>query len=170
MTKMNRREFMGATVAAMALPQARTLPARPNVIFILADDMGYGDLSSYGRPDYKTPVLDGMAEEGIKFTDNYAAAAVCTPTRVGFLTGRYPSGCRSDCRNPYPMRTIHSGFPWNIQPFHHCSKPTTTTASSLESITLATIRNSIRSSTASASSLESSARVRATSRTGILPE
>jgi len=89
MTTMNRREFVGAAVAGLAL-QARALPQRPNVIFILADDMGYGDLSSYGRPDYKTPVLDGMADEGVKFTDNYAAAPVCTPTRVGFHTGRYP--------------------------------------------------------------------------------
>jgi arylsulfatase A-like enzyme len=90
MTRMNRREFMGATVAGLAWQQVRTLPVRPNVIFILADDMGYGDLSCYGRPDYKTPVLDNMADEGIRFTDNYAAAAVCTPTRVGLLTGRYP--------------------------------------------------------------------------------
>jgi arylsulfatase A-like enzyme len=89
MKQMNRREFVGAAVAGLAL-QTRGLPARPNVIFILADDMGYGDLSSYGRPDYKTPVLDGLAGEGVKFTDNYAAAPVCTPTRVGFHTGRYP--------------------------------------------------------------------------------
>jgi arylsulfatase A-like enzyme len=92
MSELNRREFV-ATMAGLALQplqQPQALPARPNVIYIMADDMGYGDLSSYGRPDYKTPVLDGMAAEGIKFTDNYAAAPVCTPTRVGFHTGRYP--------------------------------------------------------------------------------
>jgi len=111
MTKMNRREFMGATVAAMALPQARTLQTRPNVIFILADDMGYGDLSSYGRPDYKTPVLDGMADEGIKFTDNYAAAAVCTPTRVGFLTGRYPQRLPIGLQEPFSDANDTLGIP-----------------------------------------------------------
>jgi hypothetical protein len=47
---------------------------RPNVLFILADDLGYGDLSCYGRPDYKTPVLDRLAAQGLKFTSNYAAA------------------------------------------------------------------------------------------------
>jgi arylsulfatase A-like enzyme len=100
MSTLNRREFMGATVAGMALTQARALPTRPNIIFILADDMGYGDLSCYGRPDYKTPVLDSMADEGLRFTDAYAAAAVCTPTRVGFLTGRYPQRLQIGLQEP----------------------------------------------------------------------
>jgi arylsulfatase A-like enzyme len=86
---MNRRKFIGAAVAGMTLPQALSLPPRPNVLFILADDLGYGDLSCYGRPDYKTPVIDGLASEGIKFTDSYANGDVCTPTRVAFHTGRY---------------------------------------------------------------------------------
>src|SRR4026209_1529351 len=91
MNKINRREFVGAAVGAgLVLQQARVLPARPNIIFILADDMGYGDLSSYGRPDYKTPVLDNMVKEGMKFTDSYASAPVGTPTRCAFMTGRYP--------------------------------------------------------------------------------
>src|SRR5262245_45219884 len=89
MHNMNRREFMGAALAAAALPQIPSLPARPNVLFILADDLGYGDLSCYGRTDYKTPVIDSLANEGIKFTDNYANGDVCTPTRVAFQTGRY---------------------------------------------------------------------------------
>ena len=63
---------------------------RPNVLFILADDLGYGDLSCYGRPDYQTPVLDGLARQGLKFTSSYAAAPVCTPTRCAYITGRYP--------------------------------------------------------------------------------
>ena len=63
---------------------------RPNVLFILADDLGYGDLSCYGRPDYQTPVLDAFARQGIKFTSAYAAAPVCTPTRCAYITGRYP--------------------------------------------------------------------------------
>jgi arylsulfatase A-like enzyme len=86
---MNRREFLGAALAAAALPQTPSLPSRPNVLFILADDLGYGDLSCYGRPDYKTPVIDSLASEGIKFSDSYANGDVCTPTRVAFHTGRY---------------------------------------------------------------------------------
>jgi arylsulfatase A-like enzyme len=86
---MNRREFMTAALAAAALPQSQTLPSRPNILFILADDLGYGDLSCYGRPDYKTPVIDSLADEGIKLSDSYANGDVCTPTRVAFHTGRY---------------------------------------------------------------------------------
>jgi hypothetical protein len=58
---------------------------RPNILFILADDLGYGDLSCYGRPDYRTPVLDGLARQGMTFTSAYAAAPVCTPTRTALL-------------------------------------------------------------------------------------
>src|SRR5882724_11855201 len=60
-------------------------PLKPNVIFILADDLGWGDLSCYGRPDYRTPHIDLLAAEGTKFTDAYAASAICTPTRCGFI-------------------------------------------------------------------------------------
>jgi arylsulfatase A-like enzyme len=92
---VTRREFLESAVATTALAGAGGLaPAapgkRPNILFILADDMGYGDLSGYGRPDYQTPVLDGLAKQGIKFTDNYAAAPVCTPTRCAYITGRDP--------------------------------------------------------------------------------
>lgn len=63
----------------------------PNVIFIMADDQGYGDASSY-NPESKipTPGLDRIAREGIRFTDAHSASSVCTPTRYGLLTGRYP--------------------------------------------------------------------------------
>jgi len=54
---------------------------RPNIIIILADDMGYADLSCYGHPSIRTPSLDRMAAEGMRFTDFYAAASVCTPSR-----------------------------------------------------------------------------------------
>ena len=64
---------------------------RPNIIYIMTDDMGYADLSCYGRKDYKTPNIDGLAAEGIRFTNAYSAGPLCTPTRVGFLTGRYPA-------------------------------------------------------------------------------
>jgi len=90
---VTRREFMEAAIAATAVAAGsvvRAAPARPNALFILADDLGYGDLSCYGRPDYQTPVLDGLARQGLKFTSNYAAAPVCTPTRCAYITGRYP--------------------------------------------------------------------------------
>lgn len=63
--------------------------SRPNVVFILADDLGYGDLGCYGCDDISTPHLDELAAEGLRFTDFYANGAVCSPTRAAFLTGRY---------------------------------------------------------------------------------
>lgn len=96
--KIGRREFVGAGLAGAAA--ARTSSARgrasaqtrrPNVVFILADDLGWGDLSCYGRPEYRTPNLDRLASEGTRFTEAYSASPVCTPTRCAFITGRYPA-------------------------------------------------------------------------------
>ncbi|MBM3775101.1 MAG: hypothetical protein FJW37_08035, partial [Acidobacteria bacterium] len=61
----------------------------PNVVFILTDDLGYGDIGPYGVRDIRTPHLNRLAREGVRFTDSYASGAVCTPTRAAFLTGRY---------------------------------------------------------------------------------
>lgn len=65
--------------------------SRPNIVLILCDDLGYGDLSSYGHPVIQTPNLDGLAENGIRFTSFYSAAPVCSPARAGLLTGRSPN-------------------------------------------------------------------------------
>ena len=62
----------------------------PNIVIIFADDMGYGDLGAYGHPTMRTPNLDQMADEGMRFTQFYAAASVCTPSRAALLTGRLP--------------------------------------------------------------------------------
>jgi arylsulfatase A len=81
------------TITAVAIFLASCVqekkPDPPNIVFILADDMGYGDLSSYGATKIQTPNIDRLAEEGIQFTDGHCGASTCTPTRYGFLTGRY---------------------------------------------------------------------------------
>jgi arylsulfatase A-like enzyme len=97
MAKLTRRQFVagavGAATTLAAAGQERRGPVgdRPNILFILADDLGWADLSCYGRPDYETPNLDRLAKQGVRFTNAYSAAPVCTPTRVGFHTGRYPA-------------------------------------------------------------------------------
>jgi arylsulfatase A-like enzyme len=82
---------LSAILAALfLLPSATPLAARPpNFIVILADDLGYGDLGVYGHPSIRTPRIDRMAEEGVRLTEFYAAAPVCTPSRAALLTGRY---------------------------------------------------------------------------------
>ena len=62
----------------------------PNFVILFADDMGYGDLACYGHPTIRTPNLDRMAGEGMRFTQFYCAAPVCTPSRAALMTGRLP--------------------------------------------------------------------------------
>ena len=102
---------MAAAWAGWRFPLRQIRPPRPNLVFILADDLGYGDLSSYGRRDYRTPRLDAMAREGIRFTNAYSAASVCTPTRGGFLTGRYPARLPLGLQQPMSWINEHDGLP-----------------------------------------------------------
>ena len=84
------RVFLLLVLFSIANPPAASAQAkRPNVIFILMDDMGYADLGCMGAKDVRTPNIDRLAREGVKFTDFYANAPVCTPTRAAFITGRY---------------------------------------------------------------------------------
>ena len=79
------------SVLIVALLTSCTLEAvKPNFVFILVDDQGYYDLGCYGATKVKTPRIDAMAKEGIRFTDYYAAAPICSPSRAGLLTGCYP--------------------------------------------------------------------------------
>ena len=63
---------------------------RPNIVIIYADDLGFGDLSCYGATHLRTPNLDKLAAQGLQFTQGYATAATCTPSRYSLLTGSYP--------------------------------------------------------------------------------
>ncbi len=78
-----------AVISADAAVAPRT--ARPNLVFILADDLGWRDLGCYGSTFYETPNLDRLAAKGMRFTDAYAACSVCSPTRASILTGKYPA-------------------------------------------------------------------------------
>ncbi len=78
-------------VAIAGRPAAAQTPAlsRPNVVLVITDDVGYGDIGSYGAPDIKTPNIDRLANQGIRLTDFYANGPLCTPTRAGLISGRY---------------------------------------------------------------------------------
>lgn len=98
MKTVNRREALGMLGAGLAgglwaqgeeVPVMPAASRPPNIIVVFADDLGYGDLGCYGAPLIRTPNLDRMAEEGMRFTDFHCSAAVCSPSRAGLLTGRY---------------------------------------------------------------------------------
>src|ERR1700704_6405876 len=88
---MNR--LFPATVALLPVPAAVRAadPQRPNVIVILADDLGWTDLACFGSDLHETPHLNQLAKDGMKFTQNYSACTVCSPTRAALLTGKYPA-------------------------------------------------------------------------------
>lgn len=83
---------------------------KPNIIVIFADDLGYGDLGCFGATDIKTPHIDRMAEEGMKLTSFYAVSSVCSPSRAGLLTGRYPQ--RMGINGVFNPES-HTGLPVN---------------------------------------------------------
>lgn len=80
---------LGAITAFSLISIAAGATPKPNVVLMMADDLGYSDLSCYGSKENKTPVLDGLAAEGMRFTDFYAASGVCSPSRAAFMTGRF---------------------------------------------------------------------------------
>ncbi len=84
----------------------------PNVILIFVDDMGWMDLTCQGSDFYKTPSIDRLAKEGMRFTNGYAACAVCSPTRAAVQTGRYPHrlGVTDWIRSLF-QRWQHNGYP-----------------------------------------------------------
>jgi len=93
---LTRRQFIQAAAAGSLTLSgvgfnrvARAQTVKPNIVFIMADDLGYADVSCYGQRDYGTPNVDRLATEGLKFTQAYSNSANCSPTRTGLITGRY---------------------------------------------------------------------------------
>jgi arylsulfatase A-like enzyme len=135
MSEISRRAFGGlvgggaaVAVAGAAAPAAeaaapaerpfRARPSgrpgrRPNVLFILGDDLGWADLSSYGAPHIKTPHLDRLAAQGVRFTNAYAGSATCSPTRFSLYTGRHPGRTKGGLAEPIGSRTqgLEPGHP-----------------------------------------------------------
>lgn len=106
-SSITRRDLLrGAATAIMALALGDDLPSAehpgklPNIVFILADDLGYADISCYGRPDLKTPNIDHLAAAGTRFVQAYANSAVCTATRTALITGRYQYRLRVGLEEP----------------------------------------------------------------------
>ena len=83
--------LLSPLVSAASFAQEKTVAKRPNIVLIMADDLGYGDLGCYGQARIQTPNLDRMAKQGLRFTDFYAGSTVCAPSRCTLMTG-YHSG------------------------------------------------------------------------------
>ena len=87
--------FIFTIIACLAHAQQR-----PNIILMVADDLGYGDIGCYGNTSIPTPNLDALAARSIQYMQAYAAAPVCTPSRTGLMTGRYPARTAVGLREP----------------------------------------------------------------------
>lgn len=126
-SSISRRTFLNRTAATLAALGAtpagaapEAAPRPPNFIFIFADDLGYADLACYGAPNIETPRLDQMARDGIRFTDFYSAAPVCTPSRAALMTGCYPPrvglGLIPAHGKRGPSGVLHPGHPYGLNP------------------------------------------------------
>lgn len=94
MTTIDRRDFLVGSagllgLASLGMRASAAAQTRPNIIFILADDMGYADVGCFGARDYRTPNIDSIAQGGIRLTQAYANSSICSPTRFALITGRY---------------------------------------------------------------------------------
>src|SRR5215469_5990414 len=115
--EVTRREVLrGAAAVGLAalasgaeplLGESKTRP--PNIVFIMADDLGYADVGCYGRPDLKTPNIDGLAARGVRFLQGYANSAVCSATRTALISGRYQD--RLSVGLDEPLKTRDVGLP-----------------------------------------------------------
>src|SRR5438876_9926801 len=97
-----RTTALGSLAIAVGVDDlfAQARSASPNIVFIMADDLGYADVSCYGRPDLKTPSIDRIAEKGVRFLQGYANSAVCSATRTALITGRYQYRLRLGLEEP----------------------------------------------------------------------
>ena len=100
----------GLTTIGPASLRAATQPRQPNIVIILADDLGYADISAYGIKRISTPNIDSIGNAGIKFTDAYATAPVCGPSRAGLNTGRYPQRTGFEYNNGPARRDLDEGL------------------------------------------------------------
>ena len=114
---LTRRRFVQGTAASSLVfagfaRTGRAQGANPNIVFILADDLGYADVSCYGQRDYTTPNLDRLALQGMRFTQSYSNSANCSPTRTGLITGRYQMRLEVGLEEPINASTPKSiGLP-----------------------------------------------------------
>lgn len=110
---VNRRDLLrGAALGVAALASGvepvfgKRIPQRPNIVFILADDLGFADLACYGRPDLHTPNIDALAANGVRFLQAYANSAVCSATRTALITGRYQDRLPIGLEEPLTVRDV----------------------------------------------------------------
>src|SRR6516164_2147811 len=114
LTNLSRRRLLTATASSLAgMITTRTAQAAdpPNIVFIVADDLGYADVSCYGRRDYKTPNIDRLASDGMKFQQAYANSAVCSATRTALITGRYQYRLPIGLEEPIGSASNRVGLP-----------------------------------------------------------
>lgn len=117
---VTRREVIcGAAAVGLAALASGAEPllgeskaARPNIVFIMADDLGYADVGCYGRPDLRTPNIDGLAARGVRFLQGYANSAVCSATRTALITGRYQDRLSIGLDEPLAGRDV--GLPPDV--------------------------------------------------------
>jgi arylsulfatase len=112
-----------AKAPAQQQPAVDGKPSKPNIVILFADDQGYNDVGCFGSPSIKTPHLDQMAREGVRFTDFYSVAPVCSPSRAGLMTGCYPPrvGMGEEPPDPtihrkHPQHVLFPGTMWGLNP------------------------------------------------------